>query len=99
MAVDGRTRPVATDDRRPRFCRLCEIHDWPFLCAMDTVANRLLCAASKRLERKDLPNPTRASGGTTPWRSGNRLAPPAGEPRLPLTRQAGGPVIMLDFYA
>src|SRR5260370_38887735 len=39
----------------------------------------------------------RASGGTAPGVSGNPLAPHAGEPRLPLTRQAGGPVIVLDF--
>jgi hypothetical protein len=69
--------PVAADDRRPRFCRLCEIHDWPFLCAMDSAANRLLCAASKRLERKHLPSPTRASV-TAPGVSGDRLAPHAG---------------------
>ncbi|MGF6933662.1 hypothetical protein OKW41_002801 [Paraburkholderia sp. UCT70] len=56
-AVVGRPLRVAADDRRPRFCRLSEIHDWPFLCAMDTVANRLLCAASKRLERKHLAKP------------------------------------------
>lgn len=66
-STHGRTLPVAADDRRPRFRRLCEIHDWPFLYAMDSAANRLPCAASKRLERKHLPSPTRAYGDN-PWR-------------------------------
>jgi hypothetical protein len=72
MAVRGRTLPVAADDRRPRFCRLCEIHDWRFSARWDSAANRLLCAASKRLESKHLPSPMGAYGDS-PWRQATGL--------------------------
>ena len=76
-----RTRAVATDDRRPRFCRSVRVHGWPFLCAMDTVANRLLCAWHQSGLNASICQAQRGRPvERPPGVSGNRLAPHAGEP-------------------